>query len=182
MTSSKTSTVWSVKELEKLPLILRLLGEKRIAKAVEIKVPVEVGFRYIADGENSVEWHPDVREAKRIEGEFGPTSVVRYVVQVGKRTYEFTTRVTYWDPPRKYVDEAKFNTKLVRKYVHEGIFNPTADGFIYTFVLHFKLGPPGLGWLTTRLRAREIERGLERALVRLKAVLERKYAEGKLSY
>ncbi|MCX8172412.1 MAG: SRPBCC family protein [Archaeoglobaceae archaeon] len=177
----KTSVVWGVKELEKVPLISRLLGEKKIAKAVEIKVPLELGFKYIANGENAVEWHPDVREAKRVEGEYGPTSVVRYVVQIGKRKYEFTTRVTHWDPPRKYVDVSKFNTSLVRKYVHEGIFSPTQEGFRYIFVLDFKLGPPGLGWLTTRIKAKEIEESLERSLEKLKRVLEKKYAEGKLS-
>ena len=176
----KTNIVKNVKELEKLPLIPKLLGEKKIAKAVEIKVSIEVGFKYIADGENAIEWHPYVREAKRIEGEFGPSSVVKYTVEVGKRKYELTTKVIEWDPPRKYVDVSKFNTRLVRKYVHEGIFEPTKDGFRYTFVLNFKLGPPGLGWLTTRLRAKSVEEGLEKALERLKAVLEKKYAEGKL--
>ncbi|MEM0215611.1 MAG: SRPBCC family protein, partial [Archaeoglobaceae archaeon] len=177
----KTSVVWNIKELEKVPLIRRLLGEKKIAKAVEIKVPIELGFRYIANGENAVEWHPDIREAKRIEGEFGPSSVMKYVAEVGKRRYEFTTKVTHWDPPKKYVDVSKFNTSLIRKYVHEGIFNPTQDGFRYIFVLNFKLGPPGLGWLTTRIKSKEIEESLERALERLKRVLEKKYAEGKLS-
>ncbi|MCS7143853.1 MAG: SRPBCC family protein [Archaeoglobaceae archaeon] len=177
----KTSMVWSMKELEKVPLIPRLLGERKIAKAVEIKVPIELGFKYIANGENAIEWHPDIKEAKRIEGEFGPTSVMKYTAQIGRRKYEFTTRVTQWDPPRKYVDVSKFNTSLIRKYVHEGIFNPTADGFRYIFVLDFKLGPLGLGWLTTRLKAKEIEESLERSLEKLKRVLEKKYAEGKLT-
>jgi|GEM_PF-2861407 hypothetical protein len=177
----KTSAVWTMKELEKLPLVPRLLGEKKIAKAVEIKVPIDLGFKYIANGENAIEWHPDIKEAKRIEGEFGPSSIVKYVAQIGKRKYEFTTRVTHWDPPKRYVDVSRFNTTLVRKYVHEGLFKPTQDGFRYIFVLHVKLGPPGLGWLTTRLKAKEIEESLERALDRLKRVLEKKYAEGKLS-
>ncbi|MCX8000914.1 MAG: SRPBCC family protein, partial [Leptospiraceae bacterium] len=125
--------------------------------------------------------HPDIREAKRIEGEFGPTSVMKYTAQIGKRKYEFTTKVTRWDPPRRYTDISKFNTSLIRKYVHEGIFSPTPNGFRYIFVLDFKLGPPGLGWLTTRMKGKEIEESVEVALERLKRVLEKKYAEGKLA-
>lgn len=177
----RLGVVWTVEELQKVPLIRRLLGERKIAKAVEIKVPVELGFNYIANGENAIEWHPDIREAKRIRGEFGPTSVMKYVAQIGNKKYEFTSEVTRWDPPKRYVDVAKFSKGLVRKYVHEGIFHPTPNGFRFVFVLNFKLGPRGLGWLTTRIKGKEIEESIEVALERLKRVLEKKYAEGKLS-
>ncbi len=178
---TKSSVVWNVEELKRVPIIARLLGEKKIAKAVEIRIPLELGFNYIANGENATEWNPNIREAKRIEGEFGPTSVMKYVVQIGKKQYEFTTKVIKWDPPKMYVDVAKFKTRLIRKYVHEGIFSPTPNGFRYTFVLDFKLGPLGLGWLTTRIKGKEIEESIEIALERLKRILEKKYAEGKLS-
>lgn len=177
----KPSVVWNVDELTKVPILQRLLGEKKIAKAVEIRVPIEVGFKYIADGENAVEWHPDVKEAKRIQGEFGSSSVMKYVAKIGNSTYEFTTKVFRWEPPKRYIEIAKFKKGWVRKYMHEGIFSPTPNGFRYTFVLDFKLGPPGLGWLMTRMRSKEIEESVEVALERLKRVLEKKYAEGQVA-
>jgi hypothetical protein len=143
----------------------------RIERSIEIEVPLEKGFWYIVDGENSLEWHPDVREAKRIAGEVGPTSVMRYVVEIRGKRYEFETRVVEWDPPKRYVDESRFKTRLVKRYVHEGVFEPTENGFRYTFILDYHLGPTGLGWITNRLRKRDIERSIEKSLEKLSMCL-----------
>ncbi|MCL7396694.1 MAG: SRPBCC family protein [Thaumarchaeota archaeon] len=147
----------------------------RIERSVEIEVPLEKGFWYIVDGENSLEWYPDVRGAKRIAGEVGPTLVMRYVVEIRGKRYEFETRVVEWDPPKRYVDESRFKTRLVKRYVHEGVFEPTEHGFKYTFILDYHLGPTGLGWTTDRLRKRDIERSIEKSLEKLKHVLESKF-------
>ncbi len=149
----------------------------RIEKTIEVEVPLEKGFWYIADGENWPKWYPSLKKAKRIKGKVGPSSVMHYIAEIKGKRYEFETRVVEWDPPRRYLDVSRFRTRLIKHYMHEGRFKPTKKGFKYTFILDYRFGPPGLGWLIERLRKREIERSIEEALKNLKSVLEHKFGQ-----
>ena len=142
----------------------------KIRKSIEIKAPLEKVFAYVVDGENAPEWHPSVKKAKRITGEVGKTSVMRYVAIVGKKKYEFETKVLKYEKNKRYVDV--MTKGPLKKYVHVGTFERTEDGSRYIFDLDYEFPWGVIGKIVAKLRKSKVEKETEKSLENIKRILE----------
>ena len=142
----------------------------KITESIEIKAPVDKVFAYVVNGENAPEWHLTVKEAKRIAGKVGKTSVMRYLVAVGRRRYEFETRVAEFEENKRYVDE--MTKGPFKKYIHVGTFEKTDDGCRYIFDVDYELRWSFIGKIVARMVKSKVRKDVVKSLEKLKEILE----------
>jgi carbon monoxide dehydrogenase subunit G len=76
----------------------------RIHERIEVDLPIDAAFDYIADFANNAEWDPNTTAAHRIdEGPVGVGAQYRVDVRIGNRTAPMTYRITEYDRPRRVV-------------------------------------------------------------------------------
>jgi len=76
----------------------------RFIDAIDLPVPVEDAFQYLADFSNTAEWDPSVMSAERLDdGEIGPGSRFRVCVGFAGQTLALDYEITVFEPPTRLV-------------------------------------------------------------------------------
>jgi uncharacterized protein YndB with AHSA1/START domain len=76
----------------------------RFIDAIDLPVPVEDAFHYLADFSNTAEWDPSVESAERLDaGEIGPGSRFRVRVGFAGQTLALDYEITAFEPPTRLV-------------------------------------------------------------------------------
>jgi uncharacterized protein YndB with AHSA1/START domain len=76
----------------------------RFIDAIDLPVPVDEAFRYVADFSHTAEWDPSVVAAERLtSGEIGVGSRFRVVVGFAGRHYPLDYEIVAFEPPSRIV-------------------------------------------------------------------------------
>jgi ligand-binding SRPBCC domain-containing protein len=146
----------------------------RIESRVEIRVPLERAFWFLANGDNAAQWSLSVEEAHH---ETPPPIQVgsRLAVKAhaGNRHYAWTQVVTAWDPPHGFADRMLPGAGPFRSFEDWGKFEATPRGTSFTFGIDYRLPGGPIGWLLDRLwLARRVRHEQSASLEKAKSLLE----------
>ncbi len=149
----------------------------RVEASITIRAPIDDVFRYIADGENSPEWHPTIIEAKRIMGtELGVGSTVLYKARIGFLELAWVTRAVEFEWNKRFHDVlVKVVRGPLKSYELIGEFEEIGRGTLVRLELYYELGWGRLGEVIDGLiMERRVARHMEEGLLNAKAIIESK--------
>jgi hypothetical protein len=109
----------------------------RFVEVIDVPVPIERAFDYMADFRNSAEWDPSVLAAEQMRGEgIGQGSAFRLAFRFLGQTLDLTYEIETYDPPHCVVLAG--GNESVRS-VDEITFTPREGGTRITYEARLEL-------------------------------------------
>lgn len=144
----------------------------RIHERIDVDLPIDAAFDYIADFASNAEWDPNTTAARRLdEGPVGVGARYELHVQMGGRTAPMTYQITEYDRPNRVVLVGEGSSV---SSVDDIRFERSAGGTTVDYAADIRLGgflrlvEPFLGNRFERL-GKDAAAGMTRELQRLAA-------------
>ena len=144
----------------------------KLEYAIEIKVPPEKAFNFIADGTNSPKWHPSIKSTERIsEGPLQTGSRLRVETVLSGRRFVWDQEVVEFTPGRSFRD--RMIAGPFRRFEDWSIFERTETGTKWTFGLDYE--PSGIAQriLDVLVIRRRVRQHHLDGMMRAKEILEK---------
>ena len=140
----------------------------RIEESVEIKRPVDKVFAFTTDAKSWPKWQSTIPEAEQTsQGPVGVGTTFKGTIHMMGLSMKWTAKATEYEPNKKFGKTITCGSLTNEQH---NTYDPIEGGTRFTIVYNMKIG--GLMKLISPMIVSSTRKGLKKALINLKGILE----------
>ena len=140
----------------------------RIEESVEIKRPADKVFAYTTDAKSWPKWQSTIPEAEQTsQGPVGVGTTFKGTIHMMGLSMKWTAKATEYEPNKKFGKTITCGSLTNEQH---NTYDPIEGGTRFTIVYNMKIG--GLMKLISPMIVSSTRKGLKKALINLKGILE----------